>query len=162
MFSNFLMKVHTDVYCGDTNRNPKFQVNTFIHYQDIWSLALRCAIHHGVWLFSVHCATHNTWSLAWKCATHVMESSSAVCNTHHGVFLHSVQHTPWSLTPLCVYNIIIIIIIINHYVLYITIGSMMHSELQYYVIKHRADSFLYRWLLMKNLSDDYKWNISKF
>ena len=29
------MKVHTEVHCGDTKRNPKFQVNTFIHYQDM-------------------------------------------------------------------------------------------------------------------------------
>ena len=27
------MKAHTDVHCGNTN--PKFQVNTFIHYQDM-------------------------------------------------------------------------------------------------------------------------------
>ena len=29
------MKGNTEVHCGDTKRNPKFQVNTFIHCQDM-------------------------------------------------------------------------------------------------------------------------------
>ena len=31
----FLMKAHTEMHCGDTKGNPKFQVNTFIHNQDM-------------------------------------------------------------------------------------------------------------------------------
>ena len=34
-FFEFLMKVLTEVHCGILLGNPKFQVNTFIHYQDI-------------------------------------------------------------------------------------------------------------------------------
>ena len=28
-------RIFSEVHCGDTKRNPKFQVNTFIHYQDM-------------------------------------------------------------------------------------------------------------------------------
>ena len=34
-FFEFLMKVLTEVHCGILLGNPKFQVNTFIHYQDM-------------------------------------------------------------------------------------------------------------------------------
>ena len=53
-FSNFLMKVHTEVHCGDTKRNPKFQVNTFILYQDME--ILNCSVFLTVRLyFSTNC-----------------------------------------------------------------------------------------------------------
>ena len=63
-FSNFLMKVHTEVHCGDTKRNPKFQVNTFILYQDMEILNCSVFFNSATWFFHQLFSNFNCWKLS--------------------------------------------------------------------------------------------------